>query len=382
MIRLLLLAGMLTTMSANAETIRVATFNVSLHFPEAGELTRSLAGGDYAPAHKIAAVIQTVRPDILLLNEFDYEASGEGVGVFKQQYLGVGQFGLSPIDYPYGFVAPVNTGVSSGVDLNGDGRVAAPADAHGFGLFPGQYGMLVLSRYPIDTDNVRTFQKFLWRDLKEPNWPRDPETDEHFYSEAAREVLRLSSKSHWDVPIQAPGGVVHLLASHPTPPVFDGPENRNGLRNFDEIRFWSEYLSAADYLIDDQGRSGGLAPGAHFVIAGDLNADPLDGDSVPGAVDQLLQHPRVSAAHPPTSEGAVRDADEQGGVNSKHQSDSAADTADFGDAHSGNLRADYVLPSVTLTVDDCGVFWPAPGQPGRDWLDASDHRMAWIDLHF
>ena len=34
---------------------------------------------------------------------------------------------------------------------------------------------------------------------------------------------------------------VHFLVSHPTPPVFDGPEDRNGPRNYDEIRFWADY---------------------------------------------------------------------------------------------------------------------------------------------
>jgi len=32
------------------------------------------------------------------------------------------------------------------------------------------------------------------------------------------------------------GQVIHILASHPTPPVFDGVEDRNGRRNHDEIR--------------------------------------------------------------------------------------------------------------------------------------------------
>jgi hypothetical protein len=42
------------------------------------------------------------------------------------------------------------------------------------------------------------------------------------------EVFRLSSKSHWDVPIVIGRKTVHFLVSHPTPPVFDGPEDRNG----------------------------------------------------------------------------------------------------------------------------------------------------------
>ena len=36
------------------------------------------------------------------------------------------------------------------------------------------------------------------------------------------------------VTIQIDGKTVHFLTSHPTPPVFDGPEDRNGTRNGDE----------------------------------------------------------------------------------------------------------------------------------------------------
>ncbi|MDQ3106173.1 MAG: GAF domain-containing protein, partial [Actinomycetota bacterium] len=57
------------------------------------------------------------------------------------------------------------------------------------------------------------------------------------YSQAERDVLRLSSKSHWDVTLNIGGTLVHALVSHPTPPVFDGTEDRNGKRNHDEIRF-------------------------------------------------------------------------------------------------------------------------------------------------
>ena len=74
-----------------------------------------------------------------------------------------------------------------------------------------------------------------------------------FYSPDEVEILRLSSKSHWDVPIQIGKKVVHFLVSHPTPPVFDGPEDRNGRRNHDEIRFWADYISPgkAGYIYDD-----------------------------------------------------------------------------------------------------------------------------------
>ena len=45
-----------------------------------------------------------------------------------------------------------------------------------------------------------------------------------------------------------------------------------------------------------------------------------------------------------------------------------------------NLRVDYVLPSTGLHVRDSGVFWPRAGEPGSDWVGATDHRLVWVDL--
>src|SRR5690606_29210447 len=146
--------------------------------------------------------------------------------------------------YPYAFVAPSNTGIPSGFDLNNDGTVGGGDDAFGFGFFPGQYGMAVLSKFPILEDEVRTFQTFLWKDMPGALLPDDPNTaaPADWYSPEELAAFRLSSKSHWDVPVDVNGNTVHVLASHPTPPTFDGAEDRNGLRNHDEIRFWADYV--------------------------------------------------------------------------------------------------------------------------------------------
>jgi Endonuclease/Exonuclease/phosphatase family len=130
---------------------------------------------------------------------------------------------------------------------------------------------------------------------------------------------------------------------------------------------------------------GGLRPGASFVIAGDQNSDPLDGDSIPGAIQQLLDNPRVNDTLTPTSEGAVEAAALQGGANATHRSDPAEDTADFADGAPGNLRADYVLPSKNLTILDSAVFWPLRSDrlsrlTGVFPFPSSDHRLVWVDV--
>ena len=156
------------------------------------------------------------------------------------------------------------------------------------------------------------------------------------------------------------GKVFHFLVSHPTPPVFDGVEDRNGRRNHDEIRLWADYLTpgASDYL------GGGLTEGSRFVIAGDQNADPTRGDSVNAAINQLLNHPRVDSSFIPVRTGSPTGT-------------SRFDTATF------NLRVDYVLPSEEgFVINDGAVFWPATGQDGSNLVTVSDHRPVYLDLEF
>ncbi|WET82109.1 endonuclease/exonuclease/phosphatase family protein [Amycolatopsis sp. QT-25] len=382
-----LLAGTLLAAAPAEATVghnvRFATYNASLNRGAAGQLVTDLAQPGNAQAGEVAEVIQRTRPDVLLINEFDYVPGNRAADLFRENYLERGQNGAAPIDYPYAFTAPSNTGVATGVDLDRNGQVGGGNDAHGFGLFEGQYGMLVLSKYPIDTKSVRTFQKFRWKDMPGALLPDDPATPApgDWYSPQALDVLRLSSKSHWDVPVRVGRSTVHFLAAHPTPPTFDGPEDRNGTRNHDEIRFWADYVTPGKgrYIHDDSGRRGGLGAHEKFVVAGDYNSDPLDGDSVPGAISRLLNAPRVFETRP-GSEGGVRAAQDQGGANIGHQGDPFFDTGDFTDNAPGNLRIDYVLPSKGLFPWRAEVFWPLPGSPLARLDDASDHHLVRVDV--
>ena len=411
-------AALVTPPAAAAEskpTVRFSTFNASLNRGAPGALEADLSmpyAAAPTPAREqaatIAEIIQRQRPDVLLVNEFDFDADGDSLRLFQDNYLSVSHNGSSPIVYPYRYTAPSNTGVSSGFDLNNNGVTdttpgdqAYGDDSLGFGLFPGHFGMAVYSRYPIKLDQIRTFRTFKWKDMPGALLPDDAATPApaDYYSAAELAVLPLSSKSHWDIPISVRHKTVHFLASHPTPPVFDGLEDRNGRRNHDEIRFWADYVRPArsSYVYDDAGATGGLRPGAFFVIAGDQNSDPLDGDSVPGSAQLLLDNPRVNARTTPDSAGAVEAAALQGGANLTHRSDPRFDTADFSDSAPGNLRADYVLPSKALQIRDAGVFWPVRSDPlyrltgsfdftrlddfpGANGFPSSDHRLVWVDV--
>ena len=363
--------------SASAPVVRFATFNVAMNRPQPGALLAELRGGGSAQAKQIAEIVQRAQIDVLLLCELDRDEAAATAEELAKEYFAKAQNGQQPIDFGYCYCAPVNTGEPSGLDLDHDGRTDGPGDAFGFGAFPGQYGMALLSCHPILKDSVRTFRMLRWSAVPGALRP------EQYYSDEAWAKLRLSSKSHWDVPLGVGRFVIHALCSHPTPPVFDGKEDRNGCRNHDEIRFWVDYLTPdkASWITDDAGHAGGLGEGERFVILGDLNCDPADGDARRDALTALLAHPRVQDPQP-RSTGAAEESKRQWGANATHLGD-ATDTADFEDEPGkgpGNLRVDYVLPARLLTVARCGVFWPRAHEAGAGLVAASDHRLVWVDI--
>lgn len=136
--------------------------------------------------------------------------------LFRDRYLRIAQGGQKPVDYPFVFFAPVNTGQPTGKDLDNDGRDDGPADAYGYGRYPGQYGMALFSRFEIDEAAARTFQKLLWKIMPDNLMPDGNGTKPAWYGPDEADIMRLSSKSHWDVPVRIGGRVVHLLCAHPT----------------------------------------------------------------------------------------------------------------------------------------------------------------------
>ncbi len=371
------------TAGNNAATLRVATFNVSMestNYPKLGMqpgldvLKTVLATGNHPQVKNIAEIIQRTAPDILLLNEFDYIADKQaGVNAFIRNYLNVSQQGQAAIDYPYVYTGPVNTGEPSPFDLDRDGKASGKGgDAWGFGLYPGQYGMVILSKYPILDNQVRSLQHFKWKDMPGAQQPVIPDSGETWYSTDAWAEMRLSSKSHWDVPVNVDGRIVHILAMHPTPPTFDGPEDRNGKRNHDEIRLMADYLTPerGEYIYDDSGEAVSLDADSRFVLVGDFNAADKGEKWRPGVIEQLTENPLVNNSVIPVSDG---------GAENSAEPFSNRFTAYWG------ARADYVLPSsFGFTVNANGVFWLSKQSPlfrlVKDREASSDHRLVWLDI--
>lgn len=337
-----------------------------------GLLAREILTGKDAQAEGAARIIAEVAPDVILLNGFDYDLDAVALTAFADRIRTAG------LDYPYAFSARPNTGRMTTLDLDGDGRRGGPGDAQGYGRFAGDGGMAILSRLPLDINAARDFSALLWADFPGALLP---EVDgAPFPSADAQAAQMLSTTGHWDVPVLLPDGrSLHLLAWHASPPVFDGPEDRNGRRNHDETAFWQRLLDG-DLVWP--------APDGPFVILGDANLDPVDGDGRGEAMRALLADPRLTDPLP-TSKGGPAAARAEAGPNATHTGDPAFDTTAWADVRNGpgNLRVDYVLPSANLTVEGSGVFWPAPSDPLRDLLstkegDVSRHRVVWVDIAF
>ncbi|MCF6233623.1 MAG: endonuclease/exonuclease/phosphatase family protein [Rhodobacteraceae bacterium] len=346
----------LACLPAFAQTIRIASFNTELQRDGPGLLLRDIRRGDDAQIKAVVGVIGQNSPDILALQGFDWDYDAVALVAFIETLEAAG------VRYPFHYAPRPNSGLATGLDMDGDGRKGGAADAQGYGRFSGQGGMAVLSRFPILSGQTQDLSDVLWRDIPGALLPTHT-NGTPFPSPEAQAVQRLSSTGHWVVPIRLPDdSILSLMVFQAGPPVFDGPEDRNGRRNHDEITLWQHLLDATF----------GTAPQRRFVLAGGANLDPNDSDGRRVAIRSLLQDRRFQDPRP-VSDGATLAVD-QG-----HQSDNKLDTVDWSGV--GRLRVDYVLPSADWQVQGAGVFWPAPGQDGHEMaLTASRHRLVWVDL--
>ena len=314
-------------------------------------MLRDIIKADDPQIVAIQAIIAHVAPDILVLTDFDYDLDGLALDAFNARAL----------NYPYQYASLPNTGMQTGLDMDGDGYFGDAEDGQGFGRFSGDWGMAILLRFPIGP--VRDLSATLWKDVQGATLPT--KNGQPYPSGQAHEIQRLSTTAHWIVPIALPDGpAFSLMAWSATPPVFDGDEDRNGLRNRDELRLFENIIATE-------------AP-ARFVVIGNANLDPADGQGITSAMARFLANPAIQDPKP-ASRGA------QIAANPTHKGDPALDTAEWDGEVPGNLRVSYVLPSADWQVTDAGVFWPAPDDPkaallGDDGLAAGPHRLVWVDL--
>lgn len=283
-------------------------------------MLRDILSGKAFDVQAAAQMIAASKADVIVLQSIDYDAGNRTLAAFRDIIAEEG------LDYPHIFAAPPNAGLYTGIDLNGDGRLG-PEDRQGYGRFHGQAGMAILSRFPFDKRGFTDLSGLIW--AAQPWATLPPMSDE------ARAQQRLSSIGHWRIPIQLPdGSLIQLLTLHASPPVFDGPEDRNGLRNGDEIRLIHKELDTLGAAL--------------FVILGDLNNDPDLGEGLKAPLHALLNDPRLADAAAPFP------------------------TADWRDLGLLPMRVSYILPQRALTVSAHGQIAPPAG--------ASRHSLIWADL--
>lgn len=372
----------------------------------------------------IAAIIQHNRPDILLLNEFNNDGNGSKytMELFQKNYLSYSQSLNSvdggemqePITYPFLESFATNTGLKSGMDLDNNGKIDdSPNDMFGFGYYHGHYAFGLMSKYQIDNSNIRTFQNFLWKDMKENDGitpvsipkitanendnkiPQGMKTGDDWFTQDEWNKIRLSSKNHVDVPIKINNQTIHVLISHPTPPAFDTVTETNILRNRYEILFWKHYIENKEFIYDDNGKKGGIdGQNEKFVIMGDMNADNFQSTNDPKTrigITDLISSKYVNKEYAygkwvPTSIGAKEDVTSKGDYKYNHEKPESR-TSVFG------LRVDWTLPSQNLNIYDTGVFWAGALEKGRLLFNdkrigkygnskeiSSDHRLVWTSF--
>ena len=312
--------------------LRIATYAAPFSKDGPGLLLRDLLKGEDEQVVAAMDVIRHVSPDLILLTDIDFDYDLVALQTLAGQ-----------LDYPHFFALRPNTGLQTEFDLDDNGRFGEARDAQGYGRFSGDGGMAILSRFAIDESAVTDLSGLLWRDAPQATLPTTMTPE-------IAAVQRLSTSGHWIVPLETTQGPLTLLAYAATPPVFDGPEDRNGLRNRDELLVWQHVLD---------GHFGSVP--TDFVILGNANLDPLDGDGLRDAMVGFLTDPRLQDPLP------------------------GQDTADWPEDGPGNLRVSYVLPAVTWDVQRAGVFWPAPDDPlaallGSDGLAAGVHHLVWVDI--
>ncbi len=278
-------------------------------------MLRELVGDE--PVAGIETIVRA-KPDILHLTNIDYDAGQVALKALQARLAKAG------VSLDYLFANKPNTGLPTGVDVDGDGRRGGPRDAQGFGYFSGQGGQAILSRYPLELTADKS--KLAWGDVPHSLiLPDDP----------VGKAQRLSSSAHWAVKVSVNDRAITLLTLAATPPVFDGPEDRNGRRNHDEVLLWMHSLAQDTGMFEDP-----------VVLTGNFNLDPDRGDGLRAAVKQVLSHARFQ--------------------------DPLPDFPTVAWERVGEMRVSYVLPDKALAVVNAEVTPPEP--------NAGPHRLVWVDV--
>lgn len=109
-----------------AETlVRIATFNTELARNGPGLLLRDILSEEDPQAEAVARVIAQAQPDIIAIQDIDYDHDFAALRALSDR---IAHHGLN---LRHIFALRPNTGMVTGLDLDGDGRLGRARDAQG-----------------------------------------------------------------------------------------------------------------------------------------------------------------------------------------------------------------------------------------------------------
>jgi len=242
-------------------SLRVATIEANLTADAPGKLNENLMGANNQQAGHVADSIAQANADVVVLTNMD--ADQVAVDTFRDLYLNNTEDDRSDVDYQYSYLAVGSKGLQSGADLNADGVIGGAPDAWGQGSFEEQGSVVVLSKYPVDEEQVTAVSKLKWQDV----------ANNQLHHTKLDGVLAASmpvmNTGLWDIPIEYRNQRVHVIAAQTE------PENQNqdvaAARQSDELKVIVDYLDGEDYVHIDEGRQAKGVGDEKFVVAGALN---------------------------------------------------------------------------------------------------------------
>lgn len=242
-------------------SLRVATIEANLTADTPGKLNENLMGAGNPQASHAADSIAQANADVLVLTNMD--ADQAAVDTFREQYLNNTEDDRPEVDYKFTYLAVGSKGLQSGADLNADGVIGDAADAWGQGAYEEQGSIVVLSKYPIDEDQIASVSKLKWQDV----------ANNQLHHTKLDGVLAASmpvmNTGMWDIPIEYRNQRVHVLATQTEPDQQD--EDLAAARQGDELKVVADYIAGKKYVrTDDDDPAMGIGE-EKFVLAGALN---------------------------------------------------------------------------------------------------------------
>lgn len=360
-------------------TWRIAQFNLR-------ELsTDKIVATSHPQVDAAAKIVARFHPDVVCLNEMQFDiANVPTSGMPGAKSAKPGTFSTAESNatriaariaaenpeaiYPYALITVGNSGFA----WSGPRPSTEPGSdwysLRGWGEYRGRFNTIVLSKFPIVTDQVRIITDVAW-DAIPKNSIAQMKTDTGLDVPAGYPVFEKSLNV---IPLDIHGKTTYLVMSHPTAPAF---WSINPYRHEDELRALALFLDGQLPGVES------VPQGSPFVLIGDLNADPEEGDSRPGAIARVLAHDRLEPWFP---EGAGT-MGKNPTFNTYVSGCGKGDGSSVGDPSSRfQMQIDYILPSKEIGRAQGGaVFFPNRAESQEDFdlaCRASDHMFLYVDL--